>query len=266
MNCALSQGISILPLDINLSSSNFSIVQSKKIILGFNIVKGIGQTISNKIISIRESLNGKKFDNLFSCIKILSNNGIGLKTITLLAYSGAFDCFNSQYSRFWIVKNLNSIFENVNNILTTGECITDMKLDNAVPTKEELEQLSKKEQEYTGILLKKVPLIKLKEKYSSQFTNLVSLRSFLDSSVENGYYHIIVKINSITTFKDKNGHPMSFISVEDETLFMNKLPIFWEVYSKYSSNLKEGIFAVLTVKKNKRISNNLLILKIMELS
>jgi hypothetical protein len=59
---------------------------------------------------------------------------------------------------------------------------------------------------------------------------------------------------------------MSFISVEDETLFMNKLPIFWEVYSKYSSNLKEGIFAVLTVKKNKRISNNLLILKIMELS
>jgi DNA polymerase III alpha subunit len=101
-----------------------------------------------------------------------------------------------------------------------------MKLDNAVPTKEELEQLSKKEQEYTGILLKKVPLIKLKEKYSSQFTNLVSLRSFLDSSVENGYYHIIVKINSITTFKDKNGHPMSFISVEDETLFMNKLPIF----------------------------------------
>ena len=90
-------GIEVLPPDINLSEYSFSIYNGEKIVLGFNMTKGIGVNACEKILKTRQLQKKHKFENLMLCIRDLKNNGVTFNLIKLLTESGCFNSLNKDH-------------------------------------------------------------------------------------------------------------------------------------------------------------------------
>lgn len=260
INEAKSLGINIIPPNINLSDISFSIHNHKSIVIGFNIIKGIGSSLSSKLIAIRNKQKDKKFNSLYSCIKELKNNGISLKALETLVYAGILDEVEKQYSRYWIINNLSSIYDNVDNILPNGKCVTKININNDQPQPKDLEELNRKQFELTGLSFVEHPIIKIKKSYKGEINDLVSLNDLFKSN-DNNYYHVMVLVNNVRRITDKNGRAMAFIGIEDETKSIGRMPIFWTSYAKLSSLLNEGNVLILTIKRDFRNPNTLIIVK-----
>ena len=94
---AKSEGIEILPPDINESQTLFS-VKGETIRFGLSAIKGIGGSICDQIIEEREK-NGK-FKSLENFLTRTATFGINKRLIEGFIYSGAFDCFGKTRSQF----------------------------------------------------------------------------------------------------------------------------------------------------------------------
>lgn len=100
---AKSEGIELLPPDINESKTLFS-VKGETIRFGLSAIKGIGGAICDDIIKERED-NGK-FKSLENFLTRTVNFGINKRLIEGFIYAGAFDCFGKTRSQ------LISVYEN----------------------------------------------------------------------------------------------------------------------------------------------------------
>ncbi len=93
---AKSEGIEILPADINKSKTYFS-VENGKIRFGLSAIRGIGVQICDAVVEEREK-NGE-FKDLGDFLTRVVDLNINKRLLEGMIYSGAFDCFGKTRSQ-----------------------------------------------------------------------------------------------------------------------------------------------------------------------
>lgn len=209
--------IEVLPPSINSSKKNFCLF-NKKILMGFNSIKGIGEETSKKIINARDSIDKKKFSDYIDCVKTLVNNGIGKSTIETLIYSGMFDVFNK--TRSYMLFNLDEVISVSKQIKNDGNFLFEPILNNPIDSEEEIEIINNKFIELIGydfntkIVEKSTNKIDISNEIKERISkyNIVLFEN-IDSSLQ--FVDCLVKIKSIKKTRTKTGKDMAFISIID---------------------------------------------------
>ena len=91
-----SEGIEVLPPDVNLSKTRFT-VKGRKMRFGLCAIKGIGEGVCDHIVEEREK-NGP-YTSLANFLLRNSDQNINKRVIEGMIYSGAFDCFGYKRSQ-----------------------------------------------------------------------------------------------------------------------------------------------------------------------
>ena len=199
LECIKKLNIEILKPDINLSNSEYQIINNK-LLLPFNIIKNIGSNVSEIISNVKND----KFIDFFDFIKKVNVNSIGNKTIELLILAGCLDSFGI---------NRRTLIENINDAITYSELSSgiDESLVSVPNLKiyEEFDnnELIKKEKELYGFYLSNHPV----SKYNNNI-KLIELKKYFDKFI-TGYFYI----ETIRKIKTKKNEDMAFISCSDET-------------------------------------------------
>ena len=94
INEAKAMGIKIRPPNINKSGLGFTPIGLTEISFGFNAIKGIGSTATEKILEARDE---KPFKDLYDFLNRVDLSKVNSGVINMLAMCGAFDCL--QYNR-----------------------------------------------------------------------------------------------------------------------------------------------------------------------
>ena len=258
---ARQNGISISPIDINQSVETYSI-NDGSIILGFNCIKGIGVSISDKIISLRNSLPNKKFDGLVPTILLFKTNGIGLKTILLLITSGAFDNFDNENNldnlsnRWWLLKHIEKTF-NICDEFSIEE--TKQEISWSIedkPTNDDIKLMLKNEFALTNILFVDDPILKIKKNLNYTEHKLYCLNEI--NSLESNFYHVLVQLTDVRCIVDRNKKQMAFITFNDETKTC-KAVVFAGVYEKISDILEKNKYLILTLRTDIKKPGNFIV-------
>lgn len=93
----IERNIGIIKPNINLSDWSFSLsADHQKIILGFNMINGLGNENANKIVQAR---NNKQFEGFIDCLINLAKNGITKSLFDKLVNVGVFDQFKLELSK-----------------------------------------------------------------------------------------------------------------------------------------------------------------------
>jgi DNA polymerase-3 subunit alpha len=98
INEARSQGIEILPPDVNASLDNFT-PSGKSIRFGLAAIKGIGQSAVSSIIEARNS--GGSFTSVFDFTERVDSRAVNKRTLEGLIRAGAFDSVNRSRARLF---------------------------------------------------------------------------------------------------------------------------------------------------------------------
>lgn len=182
---AKSEGITLLPPDINESKTLFS-VKGETIRFGLSAIKGIGGAICDQILKIREQ--DGKFTSLENFLSRTVECGLNKRLIEGFIYSGAFDCFGKTRSQ------LIAVYENAmacaakdakSKVAGQFSMFGDlMPADDAIKIKypdvkeyDNMEKL-KKEKEVCGIYISGSPL--------DQYLQTIMSYNFNSSMIQEG--------------------------------------------------------------------------------
>lgn len=251
-----NSGIEVLPPDINLSEYSFSIYNSEKIVLGFNMTKGIGVSACEKIIKTRETQKNYKFNNLMLCIRDLKNNGVTFNVIKLLTESGCFNSINKDHSWFWLINNIKVIYDSCDTIGLDGKPVISMAFNNAKPTSEDILAINEKQYQLLSISFAEHPIIKIKAQYKN--LKIQTLKEIANDN-ENTFFRTICIITGIREITDSKRHKMAFLRIEDETKLASGV-VFGSVYAKIADQLKNKEAVALSIRKDFKKEGNLIIL------
>ncbi|MBR8465624.1 DNA polymerase III subunit alpha [Campylobacter sp. faydin G-140] len=215
--------IGVLPPSINLSMSEFSVVDNNGkdgIIFGLGAIKSVGSAAIENIIYEREK-NGKfkSLDDFVSRIDAFKTNK---KVIESLIKSGSFDEFG--FTRKMLLNNIENIIEACKNagqirknaaesLFGEDESMNDVKVNLIVTTDElDIKQMLKFEQESAGIYLSGHPLDDYRKKIDAiKYT----LSSEFETLPESAEILVVGKIEDFSTRITKSGKKMGTINVLD---------------------------------------------------
>ena len=215
LGCLKRMNINICKPDINLSGSNYKVVNDK-ILLPFNIIKSIGT--SDLIVNARED----GFKDYFDFVKKVNGRGIGKKTIELLIMSGCLDSFG--INRHTMIENLDNAIDyselasGVDDIFVS---VPDLNMFNEYDS----EELIKYEKDVFGFYLSDHPIVK----YNNSI-KLIDLKDFFDKSVK-----LYLLVDEMMKIKTKDNSDMAFIVCSDETdnadliIFPNKFKLLNDI-------------------------------------
>ena len=103
-------GLNILKPDVNKSSYRFEDIDSSTILYGLGAIKGIGESLVEKIVLEREK---KEYKDLFDfCIRV-GFNRVNKRILTALIGSGAMDCLGE---RSFLYSNIESCLRNAEQV------------------------------------------------------------------------------------------------------------------------------------------------------
>lgn len=263
---AKSEGIEVLPPDINKSQTFFS-VKDNKIRFGLAGLKGVGVGVINEIIKEREA-NGE-FKSLYDFIDRLDGMCINKRCIESMILSGAFDCFG--YKRSQMMRVYSQIIEMVTKdrkFRATGQIgLFDdlLKQDSSneveypnIPEYDDHAKL-KLEKEVVGVYISGHPL----SKYAGEFKNFTLTSDMIQSNSEDDVEMneeigqsdgeesesqetlkdgmeatcggIITEVKSLYTKKDNK--EMAFVKMED--LYGTiELMLFPKIYANVKKDIK----------------------------
>ena len=256
INEVKNSGIEVLPPDINLSKYSFSIYNGEKIILGFNMTKGIGVSACEKIINTRQTQKNGKFNNLMLCIRDLKNNGVTFNVVKLLTESGCFHSLNKDHDWFWLINNIKVIYDNCDTIGLDGKPVVSMLFNNAKPTNKDILAINEKQYQLLGISFAEHPIIKIKAQYKD--LKIQTLKEIANDN-KNTFFRTICIIVGIREITDSKGRKMAFLKIEDETKLANGV-VFGPVYAKIVDQLKNKEVVALSLRKDLKKEGNLIIL------
>lgn len=259
-----------IEMDIEVRNPDFRnlnelfILKDKKIYFGLTDIKGVGQSVFNKIIDLTKNYN---VEELTWCeilyIVLLNINSIAAKA---LISSGAFDYFKknrsellfeyeicsgltkkelSSFSDYCSIQKKSSvldalkhIFENTKLIKTRKEAVGNFIKSIQHPPYslvDKIEWLSDSENDLlgVGISCSKLDMYDV----SNANTNCKSFKtSFLKENII-----IVGEISNINITKTKNGknpgQEMAFVTIDDQYGSLDNVVFFPEVFSKYKSYL-----------------------------
>ena len=229
---ARDMGLSISTPDIN-SSAEFTRASKDKIILGMDIISGVGSYTVKDIMKEREA-NGP-FKNIADCVQRLSKiDSFSKKVMDGLAGAGALDSLN--VSRKAVIDNFPKIKSYVDKInkgtmpLTSGLfAAADMPTDVLLLPDEEYSYLDKlsKEQEVTGFFISGHPLDHIGEYdldgvgYKLDTEKMLSKRfkprtykTIEGENIEAWTYPFLVYVLKTERYNLKNGRTVSKMTLD----------------------------------------------------
>lgn len=285
---AKSEGIPVLPPDINLSENLFS-TKDKKIRFGLSALKNVGFNIIESIIEERKT-NGY-FVDIQDFIKRCYKFGLNKRVLESLIYSGAFDCFKVKRSQMIrVYQNLLDQNSTISKREATGQMsffdtmLKDDEVLNKVdyPDIEEFDEQSKLkfEKEIVGIYISGHPL----DKYLNLFNEFNFNSSYLSNSSEdemdnefedeelnelNSQENMIEDGSNVVfggiiseikkTYTRKDNKEMAILTIED--LFGTiDVMAFPKIYAKVKDQLEIDKIVKIVGKVNKRDGENTVII------
>jgi DNA polymerase-3 subunit alpha len=180
------------------------------ILFGFNFIKGIGTSVSSKIIDIRSKYSFKTFSQ---AISLLLKNGLGKATIETLIKAGCFDELLDGKTRFYLINNIDNILIGSKYLKEDGEFIIEPTLNDATPTSEQLQELKNFQFELLGIDFSPIE----ENAQSSALRKEKNAVTLVFASSNEGKHKVIGTINTIKTLNTKYGAQMAFVNISDET-------------------------------------------------
>jgi len=209
-------------------SINEYIILDDAIIMPFGVCKEVGIISSTKIIEERER-NGLYKDYLDAVCR-LTNIGIERKVIENLIYAGAFDCFK---------KSRNTMITALTNSLKYASAhkgINLLDIDDSPIIEELNDNLSvaaEYEKEVLGFYFSYNPISEIKK------NNNINVKPLNIIGSARGYQKGFGLIKHIKNHKTKNGDPMAFVDIIDETGSLS-LVVMPDAYQRYQLLLEKG--------------------------
>ncbi|WP_052663892.1 DNA polymerase III subunit alpha [Mycoplasmoides alvi] len=236
---AIDKNIEFISPDINLSKETFYAID-QKIIMGFDLIKGIGNETIKKIIKARSNMLKERFDSFAIAVRELHSNKVGKAAIENLIYAGSFDNFG--FNRKTMIMNLPmllslSLFgKNVDN--------SEYNINLYEMNKNEQKEYSLHQQKILAINLQENPISFLKKKFR------ISSNGSLDEIIESkdGFYKVLVKFSNVSIKTDKKNKNMAFIAIEDETSHILRMVVWSALYEKYKNFLIRDNICLILIK------------------
>ena len=221
-------GIEILPPDINLSESGFS-VQENKIRYGLSAIKSVGRSVINSIVEERRC--GGQYHSLKNFIERLSGKEVNKRTVESFIKAGALDSLGGSRRQLMMVyaQIMDSVNQEKKYSLTGQLSLFDFvgeeekkEYEVTMPDVEEYEkeQLLAFEKEVLGIYISGHPLEEYEAVWKKHITN-VTTDFALDeetgeAKVVDGEKAVIGGMITGKTVKyTRKNQTMAFITVED---------------------------------------------------
>ena len=216
--------LNIIKPDIRYSTNIF-IIKDNEILAPFNLIKGISNVISNKIINTRNNINN--IYELFSSLNLTKTN------FEMLIKSGCFDNF---YNRRTLIENLDSLCNYATlckdldkEFVLIPEIIDFVEYSNM--------ELIEMEKEMYGFFLSNHPVVNYKAN-DSKVINLKDIGDYFNQVKE-----MIVLVESIHEITTKKGEKMLFFKGSDEERVID-FTVFPSTYEKYFNIRKNYILKV----------------------
>ncbi len=262
-----SEGIEVLPPDINKSYSYFK-VEGKAIRFGLGGLKHVGTALTDVIIKEREE-NGE-FKSFEDMVSRMVNVGTNKKAIECLILSGACDLFGKSRSQLMAVYEKvieRAVRDKKSNKLGQFSFFGENQLEDTVdyPDIKEFNQkaLLKYEREIIGVYMSGHPLQDYVKKFENYTLTSDMLATNDDEEVENSDFSEEENISennnlqdgqpfvcggiitSVSRKRSKSGREMCYVKLEDLKGVL-ELTFFSNAYSKYRNVIVED--ALVTIK------------------
>jgi len=232
------RNIKITKPDINKSIDIYKVYYNS-IILPLNIIKGLSNVVTKKIMEIRKN----SFTSIYDFFIKMTKENINKNIITSLIKSGSLDSLKF---------NRNTLLYNIDNLINYGKLVNDLEDNNLLKPEivfmEELsrDELINDEKEIFGFYLSNHPTNIYKNKYKN-IINLVDINKYF-----NKYIECIIMIDSIKVITTKTNQEMAFIKGSDEEEMVEVI-VFPKVYNNLS-NIKKGDIIKVDGKVEKKAS------------
>lgn len=225
---AKQQKVVFLAPNINKSYHSF-IIENKKIRFGLEVINGLPRNFIQEIINERREKGAYK--NLIEFLGRMDKKWLDEDYILPLIYSGAFD--ELEDNRASLLYSLTSVLESIE--MSHGNTELFEIFSPTITFKPELSDDEKMKQEYesTGYYFTAEP----GEKYNVLRAD--EKISYLQNGANNQYISVLVVVEKITRIQTKNGEPMSFVEVLDNS-GKGTLTLFPNVHRKYIQEFNEG--------------------------
>ncbi len=251
-------GIDVLPPNINVSETNFTIekekgsLENKAIRLGLSVIKNVGEAAIEAIISERK--NGPFASLSDFCLRV-DNQKANKKVIESLIKVGAMDDFGKRSSLLAGLENIRAACEKEQKNRLLGQTTLFGQQEKTQNTKDRLpimEEFPKKnlqelENELLGFSLNSQPL--WDQELASNFDHK---NNSVEDLPANSRLKLLGIINNIrVVFTKRSNEEMAFLSLEDETGTSN-IVVFPRVYKDNKEKLVNGNAIVVIGKIDKR--------------
>ncbi|MFC4403678.1 DNA polymerase III subunit alpha [Gracilibacillus xinjiangensis] len=233
---AKNRGITILPPSINQSIGKFK-VEGKAIRMGLNVIKGIGYTVVQDILTTRKNA---PFKNIFDfCLRVPSQ--LKRNVIESLILAGAFD---ETYS------NRATLLASLDDAIEQGELFgefddqfslfdDDIALDVSYVEKEPFPAIKQlmMEQEVIGFFVSKHPLQTIRQAVRER--GYLTIDEALSRKMRK--VKLATVVQAIRVIRTKKGESMAFVTIADETNEIDTV-IFPNIFRQVNQWLDEEIF------------------------
>ncbi len=256
---AETMGIKVLAPSVNKSYKDFTVSSDNEIRFGLVAIKGVGENISEAIISERNK-NGE-FTSLEDFLKRINHKDLNKKSMESLIKAGALDEFNDRSKLFGNLENILNFIKNKKNQKTENSQMNLFGLSTNIDLKlQETSSIEKKEmllweKELVGLYMSGHPLLEFKDKLEK---NTFKIKDITNNVVGKTmkFGGIVTNIKKIVT---KNGDPMAFAQLEDLSGKI-ELVIFPKSFEKNRKLLQNDLIAILNGKIDLRDNSYKIIL------
>ena len=231
---ARKRNIQILLPDVNRSHNQYGI-EDNALRFPFVGIKGIGRAVSSLIVEERDKKG--EFRDFFDFTARMNGNKIGKKTIEILIYAGALDCF--KVGRASLMASLEDALryadlvkiEDVDQVLFDFDLVSKpamtMMRDNATIR-------SEKEKEAIGFYLSRHPIADVRSRMGKDLPILISLPKY-----KGRYVKFVCLVDRCRQYRTKNGAMMMFVIGSDETGKFD-LVCMPNIYRQHADDLVKG--------------------------
>lgn len=228
------RGFEIKSPNINKSENNF-IINNQSIIFGFGAIKGVGATVSKKIIKNRPKSGYKSLGHFIHKNKDIVNS----KVLESYAKAGVFSDFGNKESILQSIRDMldyNSIVKDIKTYTIFDLCKIDYAefIDNCILKKINVEDKLSYEIDALGLYIKKHPM----EEYILDRDNCIDIKDIRNCSDGNKII-TVGALSGIEVKKTKAKLNMASCNLDTIEHSVSCL-IFTKAYSKFMDLLEEG--------------------------
>lgn len=257
--------IPVLKPNVNQSMVTFSANKKGQLVFGLSALSGLGEAATQAIVEER-SKNGE-YKNIFDFVKRVSGRALTRKTMEVLAYGGAFDCFEDIHRAQYFATDTNNDVTLIEKLLKWGSMLNQSNQSNTMSLFGDSEEISiaepkviecerwprmyelNKEKEVAGFFLSGHPLddFKFDTKGVLPLSELQDLKEISKKKNQN----FVAIVNKAEKRTAKNGNDYGTFLLEDYTSTY-ELRLFGQDFLKYKHFFEEGQMLYISMNVQER--------------